>query len=668
MDNSELIELFYNRTYEKFINKQILDDKNYIVPHQQLINYIQQLIKIPYIEFINYLKKSKVNKVIKVSEITQISSFSSCEIDLCKALLRTNNPGCQYIDIGRFFPNAVISGTEGAYRKYGENHIKAAAQLGLTFEYYDYWYLSCLGYVYSNLTKEERKHLLARTITRNNLYQQMLLDVIEHDIRLDSYMKILSNKTVKRRINNVWIFFNICLEECQEQRIKKYNVIREIKESENREIIDFKSHLFPALNKTIQIYLAEISKNNHYSEEEVKELFRQYKKGDRKAYNSLVKGHLKLVFNIAYIYKKEGMFLDDLIQEGNIGLLKAIDHFDYNRGVPFSEYAKMWIFQYISYSLNDIPYVVKLPRTQLINFKKIKKYINQFEQLYDYPPSVADVAIDENIDLEKVTYLRQLPNDLMEMTRFFEMDSFESTIYQTDEFQEKDFCKYQTGKLMQFLKKRDRIIVKAFFGIEKDTGKETLSYIGERMNITRERARQILVKSIEIMHDIFINKNKEINSSDEDFRVKVGSILLFSSSWDFGRITNIIKSNNGQKKYILKMEKGYIKECIEGSELYTILKSRTITNRRLSNPLQEAQDILNNRIKKKEIIRKQINKYNNLKVGDNIIYKGEQCSVEKIIQRSGMFRLIIKYQNGILDDILYDDTTFAILPMIKLDN
>ena len=164
-----MIDLFHNRAYEKFVNKQILDDKNYIVPRQQLKNYVHELVDIPFVDFIDYIKQNGIECTVEVSDVTQFSSFSVCEIEMCNALMWANNPGCQYIDIGRLFPNNILSRSDSSYRRYGESHIKAAAQLGLTFEYYNYWYLSCLGYIFPEMDERVRRRFLARTITRNRL-------------------------------------------------------------------------------------------------------------------------------------------------------------------------------------------------------------------------------------------------------------------------------------------------------------------------------------------------------------------------------------------------------------------------------------------------------------------------------------------------------------------
>ena len=177
MDNREYIELFYSRSYEEDVNKKILDDKNYVVPREQLYNYVKSLINIPYADFIRHLKETHKKPSPDDSGVTQFSSFSSCEIEMCNALLWANNPGLQFLEIGQLFPEKVSSKKTAAYRKFGENQIKTATQLGLTFEYYDHWYLGCLGYLYPTLNDEEKQSLLARTITRNDFYSHLLITI-----------------------------------------------------------------------------------------------------------------------------------------------------------------------------------------------------------------------------------------------------------------------------------------------------------------------------------------------------------------------------------------------------------------------------------------------------------------------------------------------------------
>lgn len=661
--------MFFNRTYEKFINKQILDDRNYIVPRQQLKDYVYELIDIPFIDFIDYIKQNNKERIIETSDITQFSSFSSCEMGICKALLWANNPGCQYIDIGRLFPDFVTSATDGAYRKYGENHIKAAAQLGLAFEYYDYWYLSCLGYIYIDLKKEVRKHLLSRTILRNCFYQQMLLDIIDHDITLESYMGALSYKTRKRRVNNVCLFLCICLDECREAGIKTHEIVKETIWNSKFEIIDLSSLSVPYPNKNLQLGITEQLENDIILEEDVKRLFMLYKKGDKKAYSSLVSRHLKLVHHIAHFYKDKGVPLDDLIQEGCIGLLKAIEHFDYNKNVPFLNYATTLIIQSISLSLRTIPYIIKIPFKIFISFNKIKAYTEKFEQQFDYPPSIANIEIDENIDLEEIFYFTQLTN-LKEMVFLADnMDNFEDTSCPIEEFQEKEYHKYITKNLLQCLKNRDCLIIKSFFGIGANNSGRSLTCIAERMNMSRERVRQIIVESVKTMREFLNLRGRDNINVYESANVKIGDVIYFSNR-RFGRVVKIINSIKGPATFILRMRTGNLEKCVENNELYTVKKSWTEVNRLLTHYNKDRREeetksyrnsFMNKKIKDREY-RKEVNQYNGVKIGDKISYKDHLCTIEKVLlNMGGISRLIIKNENDVLDDIPNDKTIFTII-------
>ena len=284
MDSGELIELFYNRTYEKFVNKQILDDKNYIVPRQQLINYVHELVNIPFLDYIDYIKQNENDRRLDPKDITQFSSFSSCEQEMCKALLWANNPGCKYIDIGRLFPNKLTRRSESAYWRYGEIHIKASTQLGLTFEYYNYWYLSCLGYIYPDLGKNLSMQLLARTITRNRLYQQLLIDILDHDVNPEVYINIFPNYNFKRCKKSVYYFLNICLDVCRKEGVKVHNLIK--RNEPPQEIIQDDSTF--KTNERIDNYISEIAREELLSVEEEIELAQKLRKGEGEARNKFL--------------------------------------------------------------------------------------------------------------------------------------------------------------------------------------------------------------------------------------------------------------------------------------------------------------------------------------------------------------------------------------------
>lgn len=517
MDSSELIELFYNRAYEKFVNKQILDDKNYIVPRQQLTNYVHELIDIPYIEFIEYLKSRNKNIIVKGPDVTHFSSFPACEIDMCRALIWANNPGCTFVEIGRLFPDKVTSRNDIAYRLYGEKHVKAATQLGLTFEYYDYWYLSCLGYIYPDLQEDERKQLLARTITRNDLFQQMLVDITDHDVYPELYLTMYSGSTLKSRIKSVITFFDICIEECEFNNISTHRLYR------RNANIDSSSSLLSSRKKSIysSFYSYEM-----LSFEDSITLFQRYElRRDLNAFDTLVKSYLRLVVSTAKLFVGKGLEFDDLIQEGTLGLIRAIEKYDYIKGVSFAFYAKRWIKQYIINAINTQTLIVQIPQNQLILYKKVRNFIEKYEQKNGLIPSITEIEEEENIGQENLSYLDILPDDLHELvSRKDNWDDYPSSEFPVDDIVMQESRIYFVNSLLKKLKHRETEILRCVFGI--GVKEKTLEEIGERMNLTRERVRQIKEKAIRRLREIVnISNNNEQDDHEDDEAEEIESTI-----------------------------------------------------------------------------------------------------------------------------------------------
>lgn len=221
-NDREYIAHFMTRSFEKSVDLCMLSDKNYVVPKQKVKEYIDKVLAIPYNEFIEYIKENK--GIIEDDQLTQSSNFAACSSEMCKALERQGNPGMNFVNIGQLFPQYVKARNEGAYRKYGENQIKTSTQLGLTFEYYGCWYLTCVGYIYNELEIQQQKSLLARTILRTPLYQTILTELLDKDVDLTKYMQSLSDSTKGRRSGSIMRMTNLCLDECKKVGINYHNL------------------------------------------------------------------------------------------------------------------------------------------------------------------------------------------------------------------------------------------------------------------------------------------------------------------------------------------------------------------------------------------------------------------------------------------------------------
>ena len=270
----EYIVQFMTRHFEKSIDLLMLSDKNFVVPKHSVIDYVKNALAIPYSDFLDYIKGHI--GIIEDDQLTQSSSFAACSCDMCKALERQGNPGMSYVEIGKLFPQYVKASNNAAFRKYGENQIKTSTQLGLTFEYYGCWYLTCVGYIYNELDTIQQESLLARTILRIPLYQAIMIKIMGEDVDLTSYMQSLSASTKGRRSRSILRMANLCLNECRKERIPFHN-------------LDYPT--YNARTKTLSI---EKQVGTYYNNEQIlkfeapQDMYINYNKvGDKSSYNSM---------------------------------------------------------------------------------------------------------------------------------------------------------------------------------------------------------------------------------------------------------------------------------------------------------------------------------------------------------------------------------------------
>ena len=249
-------------------------------------------------------------------------------------------------------------------------------------------------------------------------------------------------------------------------------------------------------------YLQEIGKEELITVEEEVELAQRIKKGDQEALEKLTKANLRFVVSVAKQYQNQGLSLPDLINEGNLGLIKAAEKFDETRGFKFISYAVWWIRQSILQALAEQSRIVRLPLNQVGSLNKINKAFSRFEQENERRPSPEELADSLDLPAEKVAdtlrvsgrhisvdapFVEGEDNSLLDVLVNDDSPIADRTLIN-------ESLSTEVERALSTLTERERDIIKLFFGI--NTQEMTLEEIGEKFGLTRERVRQIKEKAI----------------------------------------------------------------------------------------------------------------------------------------------------------------------------
>lgn len=255
-------------------------------------------------------------------------------------------------------------------------------------------------------------------------------------------------------------------------------------------------------DSTLDKYLQEITQERLLTAEEEIALARKIKEGDKDALQKLTRANLRFVVSVAKQYQHQGLSLPDLINEGNIGLIKAAEKFDDTRGFKFISYAVWWIRQSIMQALADQSRLVRLPLNQVGSVNKINKISNKFEQEFERKPSIAEIAEEINLSQERVSDAIKGNNRHVSMDAPLTdgNDNGLADLLQGNDGQDIDThlllesLREELKLALNILDERERFVIKAFYGINQP--EMTLQEIGAKKGLTRERARQIREKAI----------------------------------------------------------------------------------------------------------------------------------------------------------------------------
>ena len=249
-------------------------------------------------------------------------------------------------------------------------------------------------------------------------------------------------------------------------------------------------------------YLQEIGKEELITVEEEVELAQRIRKGDQEALEKLTKANLRFVVSVAKQYQNQGLSLPDLINEGNLGLIKAAEKFDETRGFKFISYAVWWIRQSILQALAEQSRIVRLPLNQVGSLNKINKASARFEQEYERAPSPEELAKELELPKEKVADTLRVAGRHISVDAPFadgEDNSLLDVLVNPDSPNAdrgliNESLATEVDRALETLTDRERDIIRYFFGI--GCSEMTLEEIGEKFDLTRERVRQIKEKAI----------------------------------------------------------------------------------------------------------------------------------------------------------------------------
>ena len=266
---------------------------------------------------------------------------------------------------------------------------------------------------------------------------------------------------------------------------------------------DLSSNEFLTVDDPVKVYLKEIGRVPLLSLDEEIDLAVKISEGDPKAKKRLSEANLRLVVSIAKRYLGRGMQFLDLIQEGNLGLIKAVEKFDYKKGFKFSTYATWWIRQAITRAISDQARTIRIPVHMVETINKVKKVSSQLLHANGHEPTAEDIAVELDMPVEKVREIMRVAQEPVSLETPIgeEEDSHLGDFIPDDEAlapadaASHVLLKEQLANVLYTLTPREEKVLRLRFGLE-DGRARTLEEVGKEFNVTRERIRQIEAKAL----------------------------------------------------------------------------------------------------------------------------------------------------------------------------
>lgn len=341
--------------------------------------------------------------------------------------------------------------------------------------------------------KEIVKQLIATAGKQKSISYKEIIDVLgKHQLEATQIEKIYE-ELEKANID--------IIEDSDEPNFEDLEGIEEdikIEEIDNFDIPDTVN-----IDDPVRLYLKEIGKIPLLSADEEMEYARRMADGDEKAKAKLSEANLRLVVSIAKKYVGRGMLFLDLIQEGNLGLIKAVEKFDYRKGYKFSTYATWWIRQAITRAIADQARTIRIPVHMVETINKLIRTSRHLLQQLGREPTIEELAVEMEMPVEKVKEIKKIAQEPVSLETPIgeEEDSHLGDFIQDDdapspsELASYTLLKEQLDEIINTLTPREAKVLKLRFGLE-DGKSRTLEEVGKEFNVTRERIRQIEAKAL----------------------------------------------------------------------------------------------------------------------------------------------------------------------------
>ncbi len=292
-------------------------------------------------------------------------------------------------------------------------------------------------------------------------------------------------------------------------------------EDEEELIPDDKTYMDDIADDSVRLYLREIGKIPLLTAEEELALAKKVVKGDKRAKDAMAEANMRLVVSIAKRYVGRGLDLLDLIQEGNTGLLRAVEKFDPERGFKFSTYATWWIRQAITRAIADQARTIRIPVHMVETINKLLRTQRRLTQELNREPTNDEIAAAMEMDVDKVEHIMKIKQDISSLDASVRDDEEDSVLGDFIEDEDaktptesasEQLLKEQVKQILGTLTEREQKILKLRFGLE-DGKSHTLEEVGQEFSVTRERIRQIEAKAL-----AKLRKNKDTRRLHESLQ------------------------------------------------------------------------------------------------------------------------------------------------------